>query len=87
MAITKNRVSSIFWMYLLIISYCLSKVIKKNHFSQLSETIKPISELFHRIEDYVYVALNNCQNPVDDLTQEESPSIYLYTMQFHGRPS
>ncbi len=53
----------------------------------LTETIKPISGFFNDIQDYVYVALHNCQNPADDLTQEESASIHLYTMQFHGGPS
>ncbi len=53
----------------------------------LSESVKPIPEFFNEIEDNVFVALNNCQNPVDDLTQQESASIHLYTMQFHGRPS
>jgi hypothetical protein len=50
----------------------------------LTETIKPISNLFYEIEDYVYVALHNCQKPNDELTQEESAAIHLYTMQFHG---
>jgi hypothetical protein len=53
----------------------------------LPETIQPISEFFNDIEDYVYVALYNSQNPVDGLTQDESASIHLYTMQFHGGPS
>jgi hypothetical protein len=53
----------------------------------LTETVEPISGFFDEIEDYVYVALNNCQNPSDDLTQQESASIHLYTMQFHGGPS
>jgi hypothetical protein len=53
----------------------------------LTETIKPIAGFFDEIQDYVYVALHNCQNPPDDLTQQESASIHLYTMQFHGGPS
>ena len=56
-------------------------------FLSLTETIKPISRFFKEIEDYVYVALHNCQNPADGLTQEESASIHLYTMQFHGGTS
>jgi hypothetical protein len=31
--------------------------------------------------------LHNCQDPTDDLTQQESASIHLYTMQFDGGPS
>jgi hypothetical protein len=53
----------------------------------LTETVKPISGFFNDIQDYVYVALHNCQNPADDLTQQESASIHLYTMQFDGGPS
>jgi hypothetical protein len=53
----------------------------------LNETIKPISKLFNRIEDYVFIALHNSQNPVDGLDQQESASIHLYTMKFSGGPS
>jgi hypothetical protein len=53
----------------------------------LVEAIKPISEFFKGLEDNVYVALHNCQNPADGLTQEESAAIHLYTMQFRGGPS
>jgi hypothetical protein len=53
----------------------------------LIETIKPISSFFNEIEDNVFVALHNCRNPGDDLNQQESASIHLYTMQFQGGPS
>jgi hypothetical protein len=53
----------------------------------LTEAIKPISAFFDEIEDNVYVALHNCQNPHDELDQQESASIHLYTMQFDGGPS
>jgi hypothetical protein len=53
----------------------------------LTETVEPISEFFKDIQDYVYVALHNCQNPDDGLDQQESASIHLYTMQFHGGSS
>ncbi len=43
----------------------------------LNESIEPISGFFNGIEDNVFVALHNCQNPADDLTQEESASIHL----------
>jgi hypothetical protein len=52
----------------------------------LAEAIEPIADCFDDIQDYVYVALHNCQNPTDDLTQQESAAIHLYTMQFHGGP-
>ncbi len=53
----------------------------------LSEAIQSISPFFNEIEDNVFVALHNCQNPADDLTQQESASIHLYTMEFDGGPS
>jgi hypothetical protein len=33
------------------------------------------------------VGIHNCQHPTDDLTQQESAAIHLYTMQFDGGPS
>ncbi|CAF2033923.1 unnamed protein product [Rotaria magnacalcarata] len=53
----------------------------------LTEAIQPISSFFNEIEDYVYVAVHNCQYPADGLTQQEAASIYLYTMQFDGESS
>jgi hypothetical protein len=53
----------------------------------LAKAIEPIANSFNDIQDYVYVALHNCQNPTDDQTQQESAAIHLYTMQFHGGPS
>ena len=53
----------------------------------LIETVQPISRLFDEIEDHVFVATHNCQDPADGLTQDESASIHLYTMQFGGGPS
>ena len=53
----------------------------------LNEAAQSISQFFNEIEDNVFVALHNCQKPPDGLTQEESASIHLYTMQFDGGPS
>jgi hypothetical protein len=53
----------------------------------LKEAIKPVSGFFNGIEDNIYVALHNCQNPDDGLNQQESASIQLYTMQFDYGPS
>lgn len=53
----------------------------------LSEAIEPVSGFFNEIEDNVFVALSNCQNPAEALTQDESASIHLYTMEFDGGPS
>ena len=48
----------------------------------LEDSIEPISHLFDEIEGNVWVAKENCKNPTDDLSQDESASIHLYTMQF-----
>ena len=53
----------------------------------LSVAIQPVSAFFNEIEDSVYIALHNSQNPADELTQQESASIHLYTMEFDGGPS
>lgn len=48
----------------------------------LEESIEPISHLFDKIKDIVQTAKENCKAPADGLSQDESASIYLYTMQF-----
>ena len=53
----------------------------------LNETIKSISQLFNDIQNSISVALHHCQKPADDLTAEESASIYLYTMNFSDGPN
>ncbi|CAF1118006.1 unnamed protein product [Adineta ricciae] len=53
----------------------------------LSDAIDPVAGFFNEIEDNALVALHNCQNPADGLTQQESASIHLYTMEFDGGPS
>jgi len=53
----------------------------------LEEAVEPISYLFDSIEQYVWVSKKNCNNPKDGLTQDESASIFLYTMEFYGGPS
>ncbi|CAF2972434.1 unnamed protein product [Rotaria sp. Silwood2] len=53
----------------------------------LTEAIQPVSNYFDEIKNNVMIALRNSQNPADGLTQEESSSIHLYTMQFDEGPS
>ncbi|CAF3901680.1 unnamed protein product, partial [Rotaria sp. Silwood1] len=53
----------------------------------LIEAMQPVSSFFNGIKDKIMIALNNSQNPTDGLTQEESASIQLYTMQFDDGPS
>jgi hypothetical protein len=53
----------------------------------LEQAITPITHLFDGIEENVWIAKENSKNPPDDLTQDESAAIHLYTMQFDTDPS
>lgn len=53
----------------------------------LEKAVEPISHFFDSINDYVRVAKTNCTHPRDNLSQDESASIYLYTMEFSSGPS
>ncbi|CAF1555403.1 unnamed protein product [Rotaria magnacalcarata] len=45
----------------------------------LEEAVKPLVNIVPKIERNVYVVQENCQNPEDGLTTDESASIMLYT--------
>ncbi len=53
----------------------------------LEQAIESISHLFDSIEQYVGISKENCKNPEDGLTQDESAPIYWYTMEFQRGPS
>lgn len=53
----------------------------------LEEAVQPVSNKFVSLEEYVWIAKKNCENPEDNLTQDESASIFLYTMEFNPGPS
>ncbi|CAF1581784.1 unnamed protein product [Didymodactylos carnosus] len=53
----------------------------------LEEAIKPIAHLFDDLAEHVWIAKKNCKNPTDNLTQDESAAIHLYTMEFDGNKS
>jgi hypothetical protein len=53
----------------------------------LEQALSSVSKFFDGIQDYIYVAKENCKNPTDGLNQDEAASIYLYTMQFDVDPS
>jgi hypothetical protein len=53
----------------------------------LEQAISSVSKFFDSIQDYVYIAKENCKYPADGLNQDESASIHLYTMQFAVDPS
>ncbi|CAF3769605.1 unnamed protein product [Rotaria socialis] len=53
----------------------------------LEESLQPVSHFFNEIQENAWVAKENCQQPKQDLSQDEAAAIHLYTMQFDGGPS
>jgi hypothetical protein len=53
---------------------------EKYQLVSLEEAVQPLHDLVPKIQDYVYVAKENSDNPAEGLTQDESASIKLYTM-------
>jgi hypothetical protein len=53
----------------------------------LEQAMSYVSKFFDGIQDYGYVAKENCKHPADGLNQDESASIHLYTIQFDVEPS
>ncbi|CAF1345706.1 unnamed protein product [Rotaria sp. Silwood1] len=45
----------------------------------LEEAVKPLVKIVPKVERNVFVVKQNCQEPEDDLTPDESASIMLYT--------
>ena len=45
----------------------------------LEEAVKPLIDIVPKIERNVFIVKQNCQEPEDDLTTDESASIMLYT--------
>ncbi|CAF1059313.1 unnamed protein product [Adineta steineri] len=49
----------------------------------LEEAVAPLVSILPKIQDYAYVAKERCESvPPDDLTQDESASIILYSMEW-----
>ncbi|CAF0742866.1 unnamed protein product [Adineta steineri] len=48
----------------------------------LEEACKSLHNIISRLEPHIWVALENSKNPSDNLTQDESAAIYLYTMEW-----
>jgi hypothetical protein len=46
----------------------------------LEEAVKPLVDILPTVQSHAYMAKQICQNPADELTQDESASIMLYTM-------
>jgi hypothetical protein len=48
----------------------------------LREACEPLLHIVSRLEPHIWVALENSKNPPDNLTQDESAAIHLYTMEW-----
>ncbi|CAF4480390.1 unnamed protein product, partial [Rotaria sp. Silwood2] len=46
----------------------------------LEEAVKPLVPILPAVQNHAYVAKQRCKNPADELTQDESASVMLYTM-------
>ncbi|CAF2166814.1 unnamed protein product, partial [Rotaria magnacalcarata] len=50
----------------------------------LEEAVEPLVSILPDVRRCVYVAKTRCENPADGLTQDESASIMLYTMEWES---
>ncbi|CAF4249249.1 unnamed protein product, partial [Rotaria socialis] len=48
----------------------------------LEEAVEPLISILPDVQGYAYIAKQNCKKPADNLTQDESASIMLYTMEW-----
>ncbi|CAF1356796.1 unnamed protein product [Adineta steineri] len=53
----------------------------------LEEALSSVLHFFIDLEQHIWIAKYNCQNPQDGLTQDESSAIHLYTLQFESGDS
>ena len=51
----------------------------------LDKAVEPIVFCCPDIHRRVFIAMSSCENPLDDLNQNESASIFLYTMEWEPR--
>ncbi|CAF4119656.1 unnamed protein product [Rotaria sordida] len=51
----------------------------------LEIAVEPLVPILPAVQSHVYVAKQRCKNPTDELTQDESASIMLYTMGWKPR--
>jgi hypothetical protein len=52
----------------------------QNSIVSLEKAVEPLLSLLPNLQTYVCIAKNKCENPDDGLTQDESASIMLYSM-------
>ncbi|CAF4173163.1 unnamed protein product, partial [Rotaria sordida] len=48
----------------------------------LEIAVEPLVSILPAVQSHAYVAKQRCKNPADELTQDESASIMLYTMEW-----
>lgn len=51
----------------------------------LEKAVEPLISVVSDVEQMVWIVKQNCQNPEEDLTRDESASIALYTMEWYPK--
>jgi hypothetical protein len=46
----------------------------------LKKSLQEIDHIISELQMYIYVAMKNCEDSADNLTQNESTAIQIYTM-------
>jgi hypothetical protein len=59
---------------------------EKEPLVSLEEAVKPLHKELPDADYYVRIAKDNCQEPKDGLTQDESAAIMLYTIEWQENP-
>jgi hypothetical protein len=60
---------------------------EKQPFVSLEQAIQPLLTLVPNAEEMVWTIKQDCQNPHDQLSSDESASIRLYTLEWYPRQS
>lgn len=58
---------------------------EKSRLVSLDEAIVPLTSLIEDVEQMVYIVKHNAQSPTDSLTNDESASIAIYTMEWYPK--
>ncbi|CAF1008806.1 unnamed protein product [Adineta ricciae] len=66
---------------------CILDGYEKLPFSTLEEAVEPLKGIVGEVEQMVWTAKQNCQNPENGLTVDESASISVFTMEWFPRES
>ncbi|CAF0972901.1 unnamed protein product [Adineta ricciae] len=66
---------------------CILDGYEKLPLSTLEEAVEPLKDIVGEVEQMVWTAKQNCQNPEDGLTVDESASISVFTMEWFPHES